>query len=140
MYRLNQVARKLNVGRTTIIEFLESKGFEVDTNPNSKISEEQFAVLSKEFADSAHDKEEASELTIGSTHSDNMVIKAKEDHIEKRKEEEEILITDNVSFFVKLHTRNLFRPALAGTYSREEQKVANFSRMWIQSYRLWCFF
>ena len=97
MYRLNQVARKLNVGRTTIVDFLESKGFEVDTNPNSKISEEQFAVLSREFADSAHDKEEASELTIGTVHADNLVIRAnKEEGLPKRKDETEILIKDNV--------------------------------------------
>ncbi len=98
MYRLSQVARKLNVGRTTIIEFLEEKGFEVDRNPNSKISEEQFALLSKEFADSAHDKEEASELTIGASHTDNLVIKAnKQESGSSRKDEEEILIKDNVA-------------------------------------------
>ncbi len=98
MYRLSQVARKLNVGRATIIDFLDQKGFEVDRNPNSKISEEQFALLSKEFADSAHDKEEASELTIGSSHSDNLVIKAnKPDSSSNQNDEEEILIKDNAA-------------------------------------------
>ena len=37
--RLGQVARKLNVGRNTIIEFLQGKGFEIDSNPNTKIDE-----------------------------------------------------------------------------------------------------
>ncbi len=98
MYRLSQVARKLNVGRTTIIDFLSEKGYEVDRNPNSKISEEQFAVLSKEFADSAMDKEEASGLTIGATHGDNLVIKAtSSEEAENSVEEEEILIKDNVA-------------------------------------------
>ena len=97
MYRLSQVARKLNVGRTTIIDFLTEKGYEVDRNPNSKITEEQFAVLSKEFADSAHDKEEASGLTIGTVHGDNLVIKANStEKADKPADEEEILIKDNV--------------------------------------------
>ncbi len=98
MYRLSQVARKLNVGRTTIIEFLSDKGFEVDTSPNSKITEEQFDMLSKEFADSAHDKEEASGLTIGTKHGDNLVIKTStEGQAKENKDEERILIKDNVA-------------------------------------------
>jgi translation initiation factor IF-2 len=96
MYRLSQVARKLNVGRNTILDFLAEKGFEVDKSPNSKISEEQYALLSKEFADSAHDKEEASGLTIGTKHGDNLVIKADTPVSVKDESEERILITDNV--------------------------------------------
>ena len=65
MMRLSQVARKLNVGSHTIVEFLSGKGFDVDSSPNSKITGEQFAMLSREYADSASDKQEASELTIG---------------------------------------------------------------------------
>ena len=97
MYRLSQVARKLNVGKTTIVEFLSSKGFEVDSSPNSKISEEQFDMLSKEFAESAHDKEEASGLTIGSKVGDNLVIKTTGEAVPAKKEEERILIKDNVA-------------------------------------------
>ncbi|MFT7019364.1 MAG: translation initiation factor IF-2, partial [Cyclobacteriaceae bacterium] len=94
MYRLSQVARKLNVGRNTIVDFLVDKGFDVDTSPNSKVTEEQFALLSKEFADSAHDKEEASSLTIGTKLNEDLVIKAA--NVENRNSnEEEILIKDN---------------------------------------------
>ena len=72
--RLSQVARKLNVGLSTIAEHLETKGFEVDHKPNTKITLEQFEMLAKEFASSAMDKKEASSLTIGIKHSDNLVI------------------------------------------------------------------
>ena len=65
MMRLSQVARKLNIGKNTIIEFLDSKGFKIEDNPNFKIDGEQLDLLSKEFADSALDKEEASSLSIG---------------------------------------------------------------------------
>ncbi|MFY0688032.1 MAG: translation initiation factor IF-2 [Cyclobacteriaceae bacterium] len=96
MQRLSQVARKLNVGRTTIIDFLIGKGYEVDSSPNSKISDEQFDLLSKEFASSAMDKEEASGLTIGSKHGDNLVIRETATEEKDNKDEEEILIKDNV--------------------------------------------
>lgn len=94
-YRLSQVARKLNVGRGTILDFLSDKGFEVDSSPNSKITQEQFSLLSREFASSAMEKEEASGLTIGTKHSDNMVIKANEEQEKSSDDEEEILIKDN---------------------------------------------
>jgi len=94
-YRLSQVARKLNVGRGTILDFLSGKGFEVDSSPNSKITQEQFSLLSKEFASSAMEKEEASGLTIGTKHSDNLVIKATDEDKKDSDEEEEILIKDN---------------------------------------------
>ena len=70
--RLSQVARKLNVGRNTIIEHLGKKGFEIDSNPNTKITPEQFEILAKEFAASILEKEEAEGLTIGSRHSENV--------------------------------------------------------------------
>ncbi len=65
MMRLGQAARKLNVGSNTIVDFLASKGFELDSSPNAKIPAEQVAILAKEYADSAHDKEEASGISIG---------------------------------------------------------------------------
>ena len=95
-YRLSQVARKLNVGRNTILEYLAEKGFEVDANPNSKINQDQYDMLARKFADAAHDKEEASELTIGGNVED-LVIKADKPEEPKKKEDERILIKDNVA-------------------------------------------
>lgn len=39
----------MNVGISTIVEFLQKKGFTVESNPNTKISDEQYALLVKEF-------------------------------------------------------------------------------------------
>ncbi len=94
-YRLSQVARKLNVGSGTILDFLEEKGHPIDSNPNSKITQELFNMLSKEFADSAMDKEEASGLTIGTTHSDNLVIKSNKEVEPESTDDDQILIKDN---------------------------------------------
>lgn len=90
--RLSQVARKLNVGRTTIVDFLANKGFEVDRSPNSKVTSEQFDMLSREFAASASDKEEASGLTIGTKHTERVVIGGDEDSSKKGDDEESVLI------------------------------------------------
>lgn len=90
--RLSQVARKLNVGRNTIIDHLADKGFDIDSSPNAKITSEQYAILAKEFAESAHDKEEAHELTIGGSHVENLVIAPNKHHERKAEEEQNILI------------------------------------------------
>lgn len=48
--RLNKVARDLNVGIATAVDFLQRKGYDMEANPNAKITEEQYAVLVKEFS------------------------------------------------------------------------------------------
>ena len=47
--RLHQVAREFKVGQTTIIEFLEKKGFKVENSPSSFIEPDAYSVLEKEF-------------------------------------------------------------------------------------------
>lgn len=48
--RLNKVTRDLNVGITTVVEFLQKKGHTIEASPNAKITEEQYAELVKEFS------------------------------------------------------------------------------------------
>ncbi|NDW12058.1 translation initiation factor IF-2 [Bacteroides sp. 214] len=48
--RLNKVTRDLNVGISTVVEFLQKKGHVIEANPNTKITEEQYAILVKEFS------------------------------------------------------------------------------------------
>ncbi len=98
MIRLSQAARKLNVGHHTILDFLAKKGHEVENNPNAKLTPEQFALLSKEFAASATEKLEASGLTIGVKHTDSIVIESeKEATAKKRAEEEESILIKNLA-------------------------------------------
>ena len=89
MIRLSQAARKLNVGHNTILEFLAKKGFEVENNPNAKLTPEQVLLLSKEFATSATEKLEASGLSIGVKHSENIVLEKEKETVKKRVEDEE---------------------------------------------------
>ena len=48
--RLNKVTRDLNVGISTVVDFLQKQGYAVEANPNTKITEEQYAALVKEFS------------------------------------------------------------------------------------------
>lgn len=62
--RLSKVARELNVGISTIVDFLHKKGEKVDTNPNTKISLEQYNLLIEEFSSDISIKKESEKLNL----------------------------------------------------------------------------
>ena len=47
--RLSLVAKQINVGTSTILQFLSAKGHKVDNNPNAKLNFEQLTLLAKEY-------------------------------------------------------------------------------------------
>ncbi len=88
--RLGQVARKLNVGRNTIINYLQEKGYDIDSNPNTKIDDSLFELLENAFEDSAVEKKVASNIKIGLEEKElipNTVIKDSDKKDEKNQSE-----------------------------------------------------
>jgi translation initiation factor IF-2 len=96
MIRLGQASRKLNVGHNTILEFLSKKGYTVENNPNAKLTGEQYTMLSKEYASSASEKLEASGLTIGTKHVENLTADREKEASKKRVDEEESIFIKNL--------------------------------------------
>jgi translation initiation factor IF-2 len=96
MIRLGQASRKLNVGHNTILEFLAKKGFSVENNPNAKLTPEQYAMLAKEYASSASEKLEASGLTIGTKHVENVTIEREKEAAKKRLDDDENIMIKNL--------------------------------------------
>ncbi len=47
--RLSKAAREFNIGMNTIIEFLEKKGFKMESSPNTKLAPEMYELLVNEF-------------------------------------------------------------------------------------------
>ncbi len=43
--RLIKVSKDLNVGINSLVEFLQKKGFEIESNPNTKIDDEQYDLI-----------------------------------------------------------------------------------------------
>ncbi|MEM1217641.1 MAG: translation initiation factor IF-2 [Bacteroidota bacterium] len=63
--RLVKVAKELNVGTASIVEYLTKEGFSIENKPTAKISEEMENSLLREFSKSMAIKEKADQLVIG---------------------------------------------------------------------------
>ncbi|MBP6445729.1 MAG: translation initiation factor IF-2 [Saprospiraceae bacterium] len=63
--RLFKIAKELNVGVGTIVDFLATKGHIIENKPTSMISEEVHDLLLKEFRSSMAEKEKADKIIIG---------------------------------------------------------------------------
>ena len=53
------------MGLSTIVDFLNSKGFPIDNKPTSLVSDEMHALLLKEYSSSMAEKEKADQIVIG---------------------------------------------------------------------------
>jgi translation initiation factor IF-2 len=93
--RLSKVAKDFNVGISTIVDFLSGKGHEIGSNPNTKISEEIYIILLKEFASDKSAKEEASKIGLSSRRKETAEEERKPEP--KKAKEEEVVIKETVS-------------------------------------------
>lgn len=60
--RINKVLREFNISLDRAVEFLSSKGYEVEARPTTKISDEEYKVLFEEFQTDKSKKVEAKEV------------------------------------------------------------------------------
>lgn len=62
---LFKIAKELNVGTASIVEFLNNNGFDIENKPNAKVTDEMYGRLLKEFQKSIDDKEASKHVNIG---------------------------------------------------------------------------
>ena len=48
--RLSKVAREFNVGLSTIVDYLQEKGIKISSDPNAKLTDDQYSLVAKEFS------------------------------------------------------------------------------------------
>lgn len=104
--RLSKVAKELNVGISTIVEYLSKKGIKIETSPNTKIDNDKYEMLLKAFP---HDREKknVSDNIVPERPANAVVINA-EDVVAKQKESDEDY-EDTQEIFIKTKTID-FKP------------------------------
>jgi len=89
--RLSKAAREVNLGIQHVVEFLESKGFDIEAKPNSKLEPEMYDLLLEEFAADRKMKQEV-EATVPTAVEERETVaiataKAKDDQRRAAREE-----------------------------------------------------
>ncbi len=72
--RLSKIAREFNIGTNTIVDFLAKKGMAIDSNPNTKISEDAYLILAKEFQKEKSFKDEVRKTGLSFTKRESISI------------------------------------------------------------------
>ena len=86
--RLGKAAGELNVGMSTIVDFLESNGVSIDASPNTKLTPEQFDMLRTEFAADQDLKEQTKRATPAREKRETISIRDKKEDVEETPVEE----------------------------------------------------
>ena len=82
--RIAKAASEFNVSLAHIVDLLKTKGFSVEAKPTSKITEEMYTILLKEFGRDKDLKDKADSLNIG--------IGRKLEKEQKEKEDAEVVV------------------------------------------------
>ncbi|WP_178987333.1 translation initiation factor IF-2 [Winogradskyella schleiferi] len=85
--RLNKVLRELNISIDRAVDFLESKGVEIEKSPNTKISQEVYDTLSDEFQTDATKREKAQEVSEAKLKEKEELREQREREIEEKQKQ-----------------------------------------------------
>ena len=86
--RINKVLRELNISLDRAVDFLESKGIEIEKSPNTKISQEIYDTLSDEFQTDASKREKAQEVSEAKLKEKEKLREQREREIEEKEKTE----------------------------------------------------
>lgn len=115
---LLKAAKELNIGLATAVESLTKKGYKVEPKPNTKLTEEMYETLLKEYQGDKIVREEARQIVIGKIRRDDAPLSAPEKPEPRRGsdfEQEEILIKNTGSFIPPPSTKPASEPAAKET-------------------------
>ncbi len=88
--RINKVLREFNISLERAVDFLKDKGFTIESNPNTKITDEIYNILSNQFAGDKGNKDASKEVSEEKRKEKEALRLEREHEIEeKRKQDEE---------------------------------------------------
>ncbi len=115
--RLSKIARELNVGITTLVEYLHKQGFKISTDPNTKIESDMHELLEKQFRKDHEARIEADKVNLRHHRVKNEAVSI--DDIQSAKKVVEDVDADDDSIMVKDHSLHHYKEE-----KRTEQIIA----------------
>ncbi|MDR1552399.1 MAG: translation initiation factor IF-2 [Prevotellaceae bacterium] len=95
--------KEFNIGLSSLVEFLAKKGIEVESNPNSKISDEAYNLVKDAFGDDKNLKEAAKGVIIPQKKKQETVT-IEEVNAEKKEKEEQEELPEEKEILIKIST------------------------------------
>lgn len=86
--RINKVLRELNISLDRAVDFLESKGIEIEKSPNTKISQDVYDTLADEFQTDATKREKAQEVSEAKLKEKEALREKRERELQEKAKEE----------------------------------------------------
>ncbi len=94
--RLSKATREFNIGLQTLVDFLGTKGIEVEANPNAKINAEAYDVLKHEFSDSKELKEKSRHVGVSTAKRETVTLEVTKKESKKDEADKEEILIKNV--------------------------------------------
>ena len=88
--RLNKIIRKYNIGLQSLVDFLKSKGADVEENPNAKIDDSFLPAVEKQFGKDLEMKEASEKIDIKLTEILEKAVRKQQDDTQEEDFEEPV--------------------------------------------------
>lgn len=95
--RLKKAATEFNVGLNTVVDFLAKKGHNIELNPNTRITAEQYELLAAAFQSERDVKENADKIEINTNNNVTIEAPSVGTDSEEAEENEELTIKNYVN-------------------------------------------
>ena len=105
--RLSKIARELNVGITTLVDFLHKQGFKISTDPNTKIEADMHELLEKQFRKDHEARIEADKVNLRHHRAKNESVTIED--LQAVKKEPEESDADDDSILIKDHSLHHYK-------------------------------
>ena len=121
--RLIKLTKQFNIGLGTLVDFLKGKGFDVESNPNAKVSDDVLPLLASAFGEELKAKMEAEKTTIKFKEIIDNATRRKSDRDDDEPERELVIKNNNFSAAPAKETAVAAREAQAKETQAKEAPV-----------------
>lgn len=122
--RLKKAATELNVGINTVVEFLASKGIEIEGRPNTKIEADAYELLVEEYAPDRDKKQKSEALSQTKVVRETITLDNSSKERDKSDQDQEEILIKNVGGYQEPVAAPTPEPEPASEKKQEEVKAA----------------
>lgn len=83
--RLNKAIKEFNISMNRLVEFLDSKGIEVENNPNAQLDENAYSALKAEFAHDGEQRKASQEVVLSKVPEEKLEIEEPQNQVIRAK-------------------------------------------------------